>query len=1015
MSTNYANLRERLEETNGLWSGQGQLEGTPEFQAWVEDEFPNRESIPQIDRRSMLKLMGAGLALAGLTSAGCRSLPAEKIVPYVKAPEGSVPGQRLTYATTMTRFGHGFGVLVDQYEGRPIKVEGNPMHPSSLGATDIYAQASLLTMYDPDRGINVVNDDEIATWDAFWKVALANLKALKEAGGALRILTESMSSPAAIGLINQVVEAFPGAKWIQYDGVGAENARMGAEMAFGKPYSIHYDFTKADVVVSLDCDFLSDGPGSVRYMRDFVGKRKVSKAGDSMNRLYAFETMPSLVGAMADHRMPLKPTDLQAAAFSLASQVGVSVTGSGGGNLIAAAAKDLQAHRGRSLVVAGDHMPAAVHALAHLMNAALGNLGETVLATEPIIGGAADQSNSLRELVEEMNSGQVQALWILGGNPAYDAPADVNFRDAMTRVPFKVRHGLYRDETAMQSTWYLPDSHFLVAWSDAVAHDGTVSLGQPIAEPLHESRSVLEVLAGMLNRPWSGREALENHYWGVAPEGFKATWANALHDGVLAGHNIPAATLTANTAIAGSLSPASAGSGLELNILHDPTLFDGRWSNNGWLQELPKPMTKTVWDNFAIVSVKTAEKLGIRMEEGIADMASLTANGITLKVPVWVLPGHADDAVTVHLGFGRQASGTVGNGVGFDAFKFRKLSTRDSVIKADLVKAGDTYMVAQTQQHFSMDDGLHVRDILRSGTLAELASNPNFAPKDHPVHEDITLYDPKEFLQEGDQWGMTVDLNLCTGCNACVIACQAENNIPVVGKQEVRRGREMHWIRIDRYHGPRDGKPTMDNPSHHFMPMMCQHCETAPCEPVCPVAATVHSKDGLNQMVYNRCVGTRYCSNNCPYKVRRFNYYNYTDNMAQFSERKQLDAMAMGNASTQKPQGRQMLKMINNPDVTVRGRGVMEKCTYCVQRISAARIKAKIEGRPINDGEIVTACQQACPANVIIFGNVRDPKSKVYAAKQSDPRNYGVLTDLNTKPRTTYLGKVSNPNSEVTA
>jgi len=637
------------------------------------------------------------------------------------------------------------------------------------------------------------------------------------------------------------------------------------------------------------------------------------------------------------------------------------------------------------------------------------------LATEPIIPGAADQSAALRELVNEMNAGQVQSLWILGGNPAYDAPADVDFREALTKVPFKVRHGLYRDETAQLSTWYLPDTLFFEAWGDAVAHDGTVSFCQPITDRLHESRSVLELLAGMLNRPWTDRQALENHYWGVAPEGFKETWANALHDGILAGANVASVTLTANTAAASSLAPAAGSGGMELNILPDPTLHDGRWANNGWLQELPKPLTKTVWDNFAIVSVKTAERLGIRMEEGIADMANLSANGVTPKVPVWVLPGHADDAITVHLGFGRESAGTVGNGVGFNAFRFRKLATRESVIKADLVKTGETYMVAQTQQHFSMDDGLHVRDILRSGTLAELASNPNLEPKDHRTHKDLTLYNPKEFLQDGDQWGMTIDLNLCTGCNACVIACQAENNIPVVGKEEVRRGREMHWIRIDRYHGPRDGKPTMDNPSQNFMPMLCLHCETAPCEPVCPVAATVHSKDGLNQMVYNRCVGTRYCSNNCPYKVRRFNYYNYTDNMEQFAERKPLEAMMMGNATSQKPLGRQMLKMLNNPDVTVRGRGVMEKCTYCVQRISAARVKAKIEGRPIKDGEIVTACQQACPANVIIFGNIRDPESKVYASKHNDPRNYGVLTDLNTKPRTTYLGKVSNPNSEVTA
>jgi molybdopterin-containing oxidoreductase family iron-sulfur binding subunit len=914
----------------------------------------------------------------------------------------------------MTRNGYGFGVLVDQYEGRPIKIEGNPLHPSSLGASDAIVQASLLTMYDPDRGANVINEQEIATWDAFWKAARSHMDELKSSGGNLRILSESISSPATISLIEEVLAQYPGSKWVQYDGVNRDNVRKGAESAFGVPYDIYYDFSKADVIVCLDADFMSEGPGSVRYIADFTKKRKVSRAGDRMNRLYAFETMPSLTGAMADHRLPLKPSDLYAAAFSLASQLGVPVAGGDavGGNLIEAAARDLQAHRGKSLVMVGEHMPAELHHLAHLMNAALGNLGQTVLGLQPIIKGAADQTQELKALVAEMSRGDVASLWIFGGNPAYDAPGDIGFAEAMTKVPFIVRHGMYRDETGRRATWYLPESHFLESWGDAVAHDGTISFCQPIIEPLHESRSALEVVAGMLNRPWTAKDALQRHYWGSAPEGFSTAWAKALHDGVYPHQSVASVTLTPGSG-APPAPPRRAG-GLELNILPDPSLHDGRWANNGWLQELPRPMTKTVWDNFAIVSVKTAEALKIRMEEGIADMATLTVDGVKVDVPVWVMPGHADDAVTVHLGYGRDAAGTVGNGVGFNAYKF-KHSARQGAPKAELVKTGKTYLVAQTQQHFSMDDGLHVRDILRTGTLAELAENPDLHPKDHPTHKEITLYNDKEFLQDGDQWAMTVDLNLCVGCNACVIACQAENNIPVVGKAEVRRGREMHWIRIDRYHGPRNGKPTMDNPSQHFMPVMCQHCESAPCEPVCPVAATVHSHEGLNQMVYNRCVGTRYCSNNCPYKVRRFNYYNYTDNMAQFSERKPLEAMLMGNGTTPKASGRQMLKLLNNPEVTVRGRGVMEKCTYCVQRINQARIQAKIEGRPIKDGEIVTACQQACPSGAIVFGNMRDKESKVYAIKNGDPRNYGILTELNTKPRTTYLGKVSNPNGEVKA
>jgi molybdopterin-containing oxidoreductase family iron-sulfur binding subunit len=996
-------VRERLHDTRGprFWRSLDELAETEELQELLHREFPEMGAeLPDgVSRRRFIQLMSASLALGGLTA--CTRQPLEKIVPYVEQPETLVPGRPLYFATSMTVDGVASGLLAESHMGRPTKVEGNPEHPASLGATDLFAQASVLTLYDPDRSQVVTNLDRIRSWSAF--VDDTRLKTLADA--RLRLLTGTVTSPSLAALIQQVLSEYPQARWHQYDAVTRDNVLAGAEMAFGEAVATRHDFAAADVVVALDADFLTNGPGAVRYARDFMSRRRAPADHLEMSRLYAVESMPTATGTVADHRLPLRPSELARFTAALAAEVGVpgAVAPAGAdvgsqGEWLRAAAKDLQAHRGSCVVVPGDYAPAEVHTLAHAINSHLDNIGRTVVHTMPLAAAPEDQTGSLDSLVGDMAAGEIDILVMLDCNPVYDAPVDLDFNSALRQVGRRIHLGLYQNETSEHCHWHVPAAHYLESWGDARAYDGTISLVQPLIEPLYDGKTVAEVLSVFTeegSRP--AHDLVRSHWQGALGEaGFEGRWRQALHDGFIADSALPPEDMTLRTTAAAEASARIAEAnqivdGVDLAFRPDPTIYDGRFNNNGWLQECPKPLTKLTWDNAALVSPALARQMGLENTQ----IVEVTVDDRSLEVPVWILPGHADFSVTIHLGYGRTRTGRVGSGSGFDAYRLRTSMAPWSVTGARIRKTGKRYKLASTQLHSNIglepspgeEPGFGVegeeaeqRHLVRVGTLEHYRQEPDFAQHlGHAPPEGLSMYPPWEF--PGYSWGLSIDLGTCTGCNACVVACQSENNTPIVGKDMVAMGREMHWIRIDRYFAGE-----LEHPDVHHQPVMCMHCEQAPCEVVCPVGATVHSSEGLNEMVYNRCVGTRYCSNNCPYKVRRFNFFKYND--------------------TETP----VLKLLRNPDVTVRSRGVMEKCTYCVQRINHARIEAEKEERQIRDGEILTACQQVCPTEAIVFGDVNNPDSKVSAAK-SKPLSYDILAELGTRPRTSYLAKLRNPNA----
>ncbi|MBL8064573.1 MAG: 4Fe-4S dicluster domain-containing protein [Chthonomonadaceae bacterium] len=999
-----------------------QLETPEAFDGIKGDEFPERSSLLDIDRRDLLKFIGGSVALAGLAS-GCRYLPQQKIVPFVQAPEDRLPGQTEYYASACSRGGYARGVLVKQFEGRPIKIEGNPNHPSSLGATDAMTQAELATMFDPDRSQNVVNHGDVATWEEFLKTFRAAVSQSHN-GAGVAILSENVGSPTLASQIRTFLAQNPAARWYQYEPVNQDNALDGSVMAFGQPVETVYDFENADVVVSLDADFFQSGPGNVRYMRDTMKRRDVDATKGQMNRIYAFESCPTLVGASADHRFRVKPSEVFVVAQALASLVGVqgaqsSAPGSVAPQVLQAVANDLKSRGGRAVVIAGPHQSPSVHALAHAINSAIGAVGKTVTYTEPVLEKPVNNGADLKSLTTAMRAGQVQALLILEGNPVWDAPADLGFAEALKKVGLSACVSLYVNETAQACAWHLPLSHWLEAWGDLRGHDGTVSVVQPLINPLFETMSCLEVMVRLNGSIQDGRDVVAER-WKREAQGDPADWwTKCLAEGTIPGTTSAPLSVGLVPNLSMALNPTKPGD-LELVVLPDPTIYDGRYANLGWMQELPKPLSHLTWDNTFQMSPATAKKLGVGQQDkmlgvqfyGDWSIIKVSAGGATVEGPIFVQPGMADDTIVVHTGYGRTAetlsvaktSDPIRVGGGFNAYPLRTSDNPWIVTGVSVEKTGKNYKLANTQFHNLLDvtEIDSKRDIIRETTLDELKKHPDVL--EHPTtetvekageEESMSLFKPPAefYSDEQYQWAMTIDLNLCTGCSACVTACQAENNIPTVGKEQTLRHRMLHWIRIDRYYRA-EAKQAFDenDPVVTFQPVTCMHCEMAPCEPVCPVAATTHSHEGLNQMVYNRCVGTRYCSNNCPYKVRRFNYLHYT--------RKVEDVP--------------ILKLLQNPDVTVRGRGVMEKCTYCVQRINHARINAKKDEREIKDGEVVTACQQACPSGAIVFGDKRRPANAV-SKKIASKRNYVLLKNLNTVPRTTYLGKVRNPNPEVQA
>ena len=1005
VSLNLASFRKRIGAGKEYWRSLDEL-SRDDFDQVVESEFPQGALALErgVDRRDFVKLMGASMALGGL--AACNR-PDEKIVPYVRQPEGLIPGKPIFFATAMPISGYGHGVLVESHMGRPTKIEGNPDHPSSLGATNAFMQASVLGLYDPDRSQVVRHLGEISTWSDFLAALQLPLKTAAANGPGLRLLTQTVTSPTVGTQIQQILAQFPGARWHQWEAAGGHNVREGMRLAFGGYANAVYHFDKANVVVALDSDVLESGPGHLRYARDFSSRRKVRKGTTSINRLYAIECGPTGTGAIADHRLAVKPSQVEAYARAIAAGLGTGTNGDSTEHAawIAALVRDLQRNRGTSIVVAGDQQPPAVHAIAMAVNQALGNIGSTVTITDPVEVAPVNQLESLRQLVTDMNAGAVTTLIIIGGNPVYDAPADVPFVKAMDKVAFRAHLSPYNDETSMHVHWHIPETHYLESWSDARAHDGTVSIVQPLIAPLYNGRSFHELLGALLGGMDQSPYDVVRNYW-TAKAGalnFNNAWRKWLNDGVIAGSALPPRTVAAAALPPATRQPGNAATGYEIRILPDPNIYDGRFANNGWLQELPKSQTKICWENVALVSPKTAVAVGYddkRRDALVNEKQTLLADiryrGRTLRMPLWVVPGHADGTITVFMGYGRTRGGKLatptaeqGGPLGVDVTPFRLSDALSGGAGAEIeLTSGEPYSVACTQEHQSLNvsDVGADRGIIRAATFAEYLVTPDFV-REHKREEEQSaesMYPPVAYPAHA--WAMVIDTSVCTGCNGCVVACQAENNIPIVGKEQVVAEREMHWLRIDRYY-----RGNVDNPEVFHQPVPCMQCENAPCEPVCPVEATSHSSEGLNDMTYNRCVGTRYCSNNCPYKVRRFNFFHYSD----------YETPA--------------LKAQRNPDVTVRTRGVMEKCTYCVQRINAAKINAEKEGkqgRRVRDGEVVTACQQACPTDAIVFGDMNDKSSRV-AALKGEPTNYALLAELNTRPRTTYLGAIRNPNPEI--
>ncbi len=1034
-----AAVRAKLQSKTGkqYWRTLEELAGDPEFEELLHREFPRQapsEWDEGVDRRDFLKLMAASLAFAGLS--GCGRTPEQYVVPYVKQPDGLTLGKPQFYATAMPFGADAVGLLVESHEGRPTKIEGNPDHPSSLGATNVFAQASVLNLYDPDRAQTVTKFGEIQTWSLFVESAQALAAEMKADNGAgFRILTGIITSPTLAAQIQSLLTAFPKAKWHQWEPAVGDGAREGAKLAFGSYLNTVYRVEKAEVILSLDSDFLGSGPGHIRYAREFSRRRNldqfaiVDRLGSEMNRLYVVEPTPSVTGATADHRLPLRASEVEQFARALATRVrtiskldrlGLALNGAvpppGSEKFLDVLAKELRENHGRSLVVAGEHQPASLHALVHEINAALENVGTTLYYTEPVEAHPVNNLESLRELCSDIYDGKVETLLIFGVNPVYTAPHDFDFASKLKfdekkkSKPVKntIYVGSHFDETAELCDWHVAESQYLETWGDARAFDGTLSVIQPLIAPLYHTHSAREVLAAFGDKPGlSDYDALRDRLKAANPSAdFEKFWRKTLNDGLVAGSAF--APVSANPKLGSDDLPAmktTSATDIEFIFRPDPCVYDGRFANNGWLQELPKPVTKLTWDNAALISPKTAEKLELAHsvawrggEHGkvYSNVIDITLSNSKVTAAAWRLPGQADGVVVLPLGYGRKKAGYTGTNKGFNAYAVRTSGALWTAYapSSAIKKTGEDYPLACTQYHFSMEG----RQILATGTLAEYDKNPNFANEHVQLPpKELSLYKGEaEFPYDRDKWAMAIDLNKCNGCNACVVACQSENNIPVVGKDQVMRGREMHWIRIDRYYekaksatnDPSSDDESLFNPPTFFQPVPCQQCENAPCEQVCPVGATVHSAEGLNDMVYNRCVGTRYCSNNCPYKVRRFNFLRFQD--------------------WETPQ----LKLLRNPEVTVRSRGVMEKCTYCVQRINNARIEAEKSNAQIHDGAIVTACEQACPTEAIVFGNANDPNSRVSKLK-AQQRNYTLLGELNARPRTTYLAAVRNPNPEL--
>ena len=1002
-------VRAKLNGKNGkkYWRSLDELANTPEFGEMLQREFPQQSSewLDPVTRRGFMKLAGASLALAGL--AGCTKQPDEPIYPYIRQPEDLVLGRPVYFATAHPFSTGALPLLVKSDAYRPIKLDGNPEHPMAHGSSDAITQGTLLALYDPDRSQHILYRGEVREWGAFLAAFRSMLADKKASGGTgLYFLSSTVTSPTLAAQWKKAQSTYPNAKWVQYDPVNRDSAYAAAKAAFGDYADAQYRLDQADVILSLDAEFLSGivHPGFNKLAGDYANRRKLAGNTD-MNRLYVVESMTTTTGMKAEHRLALRASEIGPFAATLAAALNGGAAPAGytwsdaAQKYLTGLAKDLKANAGKCVVIPGEQQSAEVHLAAIAINQALGNVGKTVVYTETVNPMPAIQADDFKSLVADLNAGKVDWLVMLETNPVYSSPADVDFEKAMSRAKTTVHLGSHLDETGSISNWHINSAHYLENWSDARAYDGTVTIVQPMIDPLYGGKSAYEIVQSMLDTPDTSAYDTVRANWKQQLSGkgdYEFNWRKALHDGFLADTAYQPKAVTGKVATY-TFPAAAAADSIEIVFRPDMNLYDGRYANVGWLQELPRPVTNISWDNAAFMSYGTLGRLKLAEQ----DVIEINVNGKKVNAPVMAVPGHADNCVTVHLGQGRRHAGRVGSGQGFNAYTIRWSTMPLFAPNAAIRKTGDTYRFAVTKSHYTDHrepynggdgSGTHSiegnesidRGIIRSATLEEFKKDPNFA------HEGESHDDPPPdesmfpaYRYDKNAWGMSIDMNSCVGCNACVLSCYAENNIAVVGKHQVEIGRIMQWIRIDTYF-----EGDLAAPRAHFQPMLCQHCENAPCEQVCPVGATVHTPEGLNAMIYNRCVGTRYCSNNCPYKVRRFNFLLFSDYETE------------------------SLKLMRNPDVTVRSRGVMEKCSYCVQRINAAKIEADKDNRDIRDGEIVTACQQACPTDAITFGNINDSNSKV-AKLKIQPRTYGVLTGNNTRPRTTYVAEVLNINQEL--
>ena len=1030
-----AEVQARLDGKTGkrFWKNLDELAETPAFHELMREEFPRQadvlyggspsEWVDAVSRRGFLKVMGASMALAGL--AGCTKQPDEPIFPYVKQPEDLVLGKPMFFATAFPFPTGAIPVLVKTDAFRPIKIEGNPEHPMSKGKTDAMTQGTLLDLYDPDRSQHPAYRGQASSFAKFQQEFGAATKETRTGQGIV-FLSETITSPTLAAQWTQVQAAYPQARLVQYDPVNQDASRIASKVAFGSYTDAQYKLEEADVILSLDADFLGGigQPGFLPLAAGYAERHRYDEE-KTMNRLYVVESTPTVTGFKAEHRLALKPSQIAAFAAGLATGAAPAGLDAEQQKFFATLLKDLKAASGKAVVIAGEQASPAVHSATFALNSAIGAMGKTVVYTETVNPLPSEQLADLKALVADMSAGKVQWLVVLGANPIYTAPADLNFADAFEKVAVTAHLGSHADETGSISIWHLNKAHYLESWSDARAYDGTISIIQPMIKPLYDGVSAHDVFQSLLDPSKSGYDVVSENAKTYIKGDFAAGWRKALHDGWVEGTAFSPKGGSPSGAI--SAPAASSPDAIEVAFRADPSIYDGRFANVGWLQELPKQVTNLSWDNAALVSIRTM--LALKVEEG--DLLEIARGGQKVLAPVLASPGHPDNVVTLHLGFGRSmAAGRVAQSVGFSAYPLRTSDAPIYASDATVKKGPGSYDLCVTKVHniehrgsfaqhdletkLSDKDGTYSlagheaqeRAIIRYATVAEAKANPKYAHEgasgtkvdkvgympigEEPGKGDTFFPDAWSYKKTDvssrkiqNAWGMSIDLNTCVGCNACIVACYAENNISVVGREQVKVGRNMQWLRIDTYF-----EGDLSAPRAHFQPMACQHCENAGCEQVCPVGATVHTPEGLNTMVYNRCVGTRYCSNNCPYKVRRFNFLLYSD----------YDT--------------ESLKFMRNPDVTVRSRGVMEKCSYCVQRIATAKIQADKENREIRDGDIVTACQQSCPTNAIAFGNLNDPASKVAKLKAAE-REYGVLADLNYRPRTTYTAGVINPNMEL--